>query len=332
MKSVLTPSRPQCGSADAQELFGSLSHLICVKIRTLSALILLCFLAKKSEIRGLAETVEIPCSADATIHEVFPQANFGAATQVNTGSTEHGVPGSPARTRGLYAFDLQGKIPPGATIDRVRVKMSVIFSPATPPVVVDYGLHRMFAHWGEGGGSGSSGRAALDGESSWQWRSKPDAWGTAGGQAGVDFQAAPSASVSMGAPGDYVLESNALKEELRQWLLDPAQNFGWILICGSEDIAQTAKRFGSREGGSPAVLTIDFSVPASDLNLSISRTSRGIHLAWSGGTPPYELQFKTNLSDAAWTPAAPASTNLTADLPALLEAQIFRVAVGISQP
>jgi hypothetical protein len=210
--------------------------------------------------------------------------------------------------------------------------MSVIFSPATPPVVVDYGLHRLLTHWGEGGGSGSSGRAALDGESSWQWRSKPDAWGTAGGEAGVDFQPAASASVSMGAPGDYVLEADALKDDLRQWLLDPSENFGWILICGSEDIAQTAKRFGSREGGSPAMLTVDFSLPGSDLNLNISRNSGGVHLAWSGGTPPYQLQFKTSLSDAAWTPAAPASTNLSADLPALQAAQIFRVAGGITQP
>ena len=54
------------------------------------------------------------------------------------------------------------------------------------------------------------------------------------------------------------------------------------------------------------MLTSPFSEPvqvtgAPTINLSITKTATGVRLAWTGGTGPFTVRRKTNLTDTQWT-------------------------------
>jgi hypothetical protein len=42
-------------------------------------------------------------------------------------------------------------------------------------------------------------------------------------------------------------------------------------------------------------------IPGSDVQVTVSRIPTGLRLTWTGGTGPFTVQKKTNLTDATWT-------------------------------
>jgi hypothetical protein len=48
-------------------------------------------------------------------------------------------------------------------------------------------------------------------------------------------------------------------------------------------------------------------------------------LNWAYGTPPFQVQVKTNLTDAVWNNVEPATPNSTATIPIQPGARFFRV-------
>ena len=103
--------------------------------------------------------------------------------------------------------------------------------------------------WGEGSGAGNNGSAASAGEATWNnalHGTSP--WTAPGGTIGTDYAAASSASTFVSGTGSYQWTGAGIASDVQ----------GWVLISQSEGVANTVRRFGSREGGAVASLPIDF--------------------------------------------------------------------------
>jgi hypothetical protein len=126
-------------------------------------------------------------------------------------------------------------------------------------------LHRVTNSWGEGGshagGEEGGGITAQTGDATWAFRFfNTQRWTTPGG----DFVAAPSATTNVSTVGFYSWSSPQLIADVQQWVDSPSQNFGW-LIRGAESSSGSAKRFDSRQNGTPAnrpVLEITYEMAA----------------------------------------------------------------------
>ena len=278
----------------------------------------------------LGEVVQIECSADTMIHELFDAANFGGHTQVASGSTQHVLDGHVTRTRALVRFSLEGKIPPGAALAGASLKVKVLPVPREPSAAADYELHRMLASWGEGTGTSNGGRAAAGGEAAWKWRANPLEWGEPGGQAGSDYALSSSARTNVAEVGEFTFSDPQLVEDVKRWLATPAENLGWMLLCSSEEAGLTARRFGSREGGSPVVLTLEFASSGVELRFSsIERQGTNAVVSWTGGSAPYQLQSRDIFGGGIWTNAALPETSASRQIPMTNRQRFFRVVSGL---
>lgn len=58
---------------------------------------------------------------------------------------------------------------------------------------------------------------------------------------------------------------------------------------------------------------------------SIVKSGSNVVINWAYGTPPFQVQFKTNLANAVWSNFGPSTTNSTATVPIQPGARFFRV-------
>lgn len=189
-----------------------------------------------------AETVFIEASQDNTLYE-SPQGSVsnGAGIYLFAGRTN----GAELR-RGVVAFKDLSAIPAGATIQSVKLHlyMSKTSSAGTPVRLV-----RLLSDWGEGTSDATQqegqGAPAQTGDATWvHTHFNNAAWSTPGG----DFAGDESAQVNVSGVGSYTFESTAATvSDVQNWLDNPGENFGWILIA--DESARSSKRFNSREHG-----------------------------------------------------------------------------------
>lgn len=64
--------------------------------------------------------------------------------------------------------------------------------------------------------------------------------------------------------GTYVWSGAGLVSDLHAWVSNTVPNHGWLLK-GNETTTSTVKKFYSREGFTPPVLTVDYTPPAVDV-------------------------------------------------------------------
>ncbi len=174
--------------------------------------------------------------------------------------------GSPRRA--LLRFDLSS-IPSNATINAVTLRFVIDRAAIGSRLDDQARLHKVLAAWSEGnsnGGTGGAGTPAASGDATWNVRffgALPSAPWT---QPGGDFAVSASSSITIGGLGSYTVPSTpSLVQDVQNWLLTPASNFGWILI-GPEgnDVSQRARRLYSRTSAavdSRPQLQVDFSLP-----------------------------------------------------------------------
>lgn len=172
--------------------------------------------------------------------------------------------------RGVMAFDLSG-IPADSTIDAVSLRLRQTNPNNNLPLARTVSLHRLNRDWGEGTsdgtlgqGGGGAGGPATTGDATWLHTFFNDQfWDNPGG----DFAAAASASAQVGGNGDYVWESPEMTADVQNWVENPEANFGWLLR-GDESAVATAKRFGSRESGTPPVLVVQYTPAQNGMDFS----------------------------------------------------------------
>ena len=194
---------------------------------------------------------------DNTLYESDTLSN-GAGNHLFAGQTR-----LRSKRRALLAFDVAGAVPPGATLDSVRLTlhMSRTVGTAADPVA----LHRVLAGWGEGASDApaneGAGTDAATGDATWLHTFFDSTlWQTPGG----DFDSIASATVLVGGEAAYTWGStDTMVADVQGWLDAPEKNFGWMLIGDEADII-TTKRFESRENPDTTarpVLRLFYSVP-----------------------------------------------------------------------
>ncbi len=263
----------------------------------------------------LAETITLNPSADTTLFELDPDFNFGAQPDLPIGTL--GTAANLSKSRGLFRFDLAGKIPTNAIIQSAKLVLTVTKTPTDAPANSNFGLHRMLRDWAEGtkrGVESPGGAQASPNDSTWKARFFPDQlWAAAGGTAGVDYLAAASAATRIVGNGSYAFGSTTnLARDVADWLANPGMNFGWMLITESESTAKTARRFGSREHPTrPPVLEIQYSAP-----IGLPQQPRITAISWNNREASirftveagvsYTLEGRSDFATGAWQAIATA--------------------------
>ena len=156
-----------------------------------------------------------------------------------------GVPDEPVRRRAVIAFkNINEEIPADATITSVKLRLHISFDNSEATLI---NLHRLTSDWGEGASDAlppeDTGTSAQTGDATWIHTFWPNAeWSTPGG----DFVAESSGTELMDSIGYYTIESTPeMTADVQQWLDNPAENFGWVLIADED--RRTEKRFDTRE-------------------------------------------------------------------------------------
>src|SRR5713226_5453841 len=215
--------------------------------------------------RGFAETIQLPPSKDNTLYEDdFGNTSNGQGQYFFAGRTNGG-----SIRRGLIAFDIACNIPPGATIESVTLTLHVSGA-IGPEIEVD--LHAARVDWGEGAskaiGQEGSGAPAEPGDATWLHTFyDTQFWTSTGG----DFSPVITSSAAVTGIGFYTFDSMfdpGLVSDAQRWLDQPDTNFGWVVTVGDEYFPRSAKRFDSRENGTPElqpVLTVTYSTAGADL-------------------------------------------------------------------
>jgi hypothetical protein len=227
------------------------------------------FLSAALLIRAHADTVVLTPVADTTLieEEVARDHNAGGMPFVNAGTTQNFT-----TNRALFRFDLAGAVLPGSSVQQAEFIVEVVGKPKDGFAAAPFGLHRVLRPWGEGDKVADpthpgQGAAATLGEATWNDRFAftTNAWAVPGGAPDVDFVAALSAEATVYGLEDSpytFISSPVLIGDVQAWADHPDDNFGWILICQTESVDFTARRFGSREDTDrPPLLRIDFVPP-----------------------------------------------------------------------
>jgi spore coat protein A len=202
-----------------------------------------------------ATVVSLPASKDNTLYESATGALSNATGEyLFTGRTKNGLV-----RRAVLSFDVASVVPAGSTINSVTLQLHLSRNANSTLRLTS--VHRALADWGEGTSNASQnegeGTSATTGDATWIHRFFPATpWTVAGG----DFAAVASATVAVTGNGNYLWNSAGLATDVQAWIDTPGSNFGWV-VKGDESVAETAKRFDSRENGQAAsrpLLTIDY--------------------------------------------------------------------------
>lgn len=227
-----------------------------------------------------AGSLAITAAADTMIRDTADTPpGDGSSDGVEAGTTRLGQ-----TARILLQFAMTG-FPTNATLTNATLRLNVIKAPSAPPDA-PFSLHRMLLPWNETNADWF-GSGVLE-------------WSQPGGMAGLDFVAEPSATNQIPGTGIYVFSAPALFDEVRSWMTNSASNHGWMLLCDTEGVLQTARRFGTRESSDPGQrpqLILDYTAPLT-IELKNPRKENGQFVFEFTATPgtDYIIQYKDDIS------------------------------------
>jgi hypothetical protein len=189
-----------------------------------------------------ADVVMLNPSKDNTLYEVEDGGlSAGSGPHLFAGPILTGT-----ERRAVVAFDVAGNIPEGSTITLVTLSLECTMSLSGGG---NGALYRLTSDWGEGASNtgeispGGMGAPSEPGDATWIHTFFPETfWSNPGGDHVVDS----SAETVVGGAGTYVWgPTDAMVDDVTDWLNDPAENYGWVLI--GHGISGEAKRYASRE-------------------------------------------------------------------------------------
>jgi len=267
-----------------------------------------------------AATTNLTVVADTFLNSGAPDDNAGGILHVAAGSDGNG-----GKRRSLFRFDV-GVVPAGSIITSATLRLNVVGVPFFGAVNSTFDLFLLQAGWNEGANAtANNGGLAVLGEATWNSRIQSvAAWTAAGG----DYVLSATASCAVSNVGSYSWTGSGLVSNVQAWVDNPAQNNGWILISRSEATLRTARQFGSREGGAPAVLEVGYTAPPpitppqiTDFTLA----NGNLALGWTGQTnAKFDLEYTPAVGgNTAWKlaeanlPSAVSGSNVWANPPYL---------------
>lgn len=269
-----------------------------------------------------AETVYLTPSADTALLEAFPSNNFGGQLYFNSGTTQ-----TYTKNRGLLKFNIAGQLPANAKITYASLTLEVTgaTTEADRDTPSTFELRRMLRDWGEGNKSGqppSLGAPATINEANWAYRFAftTNTWSVPGGGSGVDFTIVASSEEYVYAPMFFPLSTFASNPQMiadvQNWLAQPTNNFGWMLLTQIEGTNFTARRFGSRENTNRApILEVSYFIPRINQITAVSNSLELRFVAEANQT--YTVEYRNALNQNPWqtltnVPALTESTNRVA--------------------
>ena len=210
---------------------------------------------------AVADTITVTSVADNTIIENSTGAMSSGASQFFLAGRTAASAGGTIR-RGVLKFDLSA-IPTGATVTSVSLRLNC--SGAGTGSQQTIALRRLLASWGEGPSLSTTedGAPSQVPDATWIHRFySSTAWSTPGG----DFSTTVTASRAVTTTGLYLWNSTSqFVADVQSMVSNPTANFGWC-VHGEESVADTLKRFDSREANSAAArpqLTVNYLPPTS---------------------------------------------------------------------
>ena len=294
--------------------------------------------------------VTLTAIADTSLWQRETNHNLGGSDLLIAGTT--GMDGN-AMGRMLFKFDLAGGLPPNAVIESATNYLRVVRAPSSvdnPAQNSIFTIRRVLYPWGEGNKTYSDPQTimtsttnATAGEATWTQRFFGDPtqrWIIPGGDLNDgDFAEAASGEFFMlaGKDRDYTFPLNVSGlADLREWLVRPELNFGWVLKSEAENFFGTARIIASREFTNALYrpqLTINYSLLIqAPLTISRSASQAIVRFPAQSGTI-YVPQFRSTVHASTWTDLQPlgplasaGSLQFTNDLPASAE-RYFRVIV-----
>jgi hypothetical protein len=187
---------------------------------------------------AFAETTTLIAVSDNTlIEDSSGSRSNGSADAIYVGRTQRD-----GLRRGLIRFDVS-TIPATATIQSASLKLLLFRG---RPDESHLRVHRSLNSWGEGASNyfGGLGGQALTNDATWLHRffGTSQLWANAGG----DYLVQASATEVIEAPENvtHTISGAGLITDIQQWLTQPSNNFGWVLVADND---ASAKGYASRE-------------------------------------------------------------------------------------
>ena len=212
--------------------------------RALTVFASVCFLCFQTSVCS-AQTVNLDATEDTTIYSNVVDNNGGGHAFNIAGTANNGN-----ERRSLLRFDLAG-IAPGSTVNSASLDLDITQVGNTGGT---FQLFRLDTDWAEGRGVGNQGAAALAGEATWNSAEFGSVDWTPGGSFFPPLLSEVSITSSIGESS--FSSSDNFIDAIQSIVDDPTQNFGFLISSSSG--AGSAIRIGSREGGSAASLSVDF--------------------------------------------------------------------------
>ena len=248
------------------DVMGSDTKTVCDRFRErlLLALMMLVLLCAAPNVR--ADSVSLLPVEDATISERYPDSLFGGDTTLESGAD--GPEGGGLRNRALLKFDPAANIPSNAIVTSAALTLTLVVSPSSTNLW--FSLHKVFQDWSE---------SAV----TWTNRlSPPVPWSAPGGTAPLDYSSSVTQSnliIGGAVPVAFTFASNpAMVANVQEWASNPANNFGWMLICELEELERSKRKFGSSERITTTQrpsLAVQFTLPAPPLTLTALPQTNG---------------------------------------------------------
>ena len=209
---------------------------------------------------------------DATITEKTPDTADGTGVVITSGTC--GSACGVLSSRALLKFNLSNSIPSNAVITSAALTVKVVNAGATSST---FDLRKLLRDWNE--------------SSTWNTRLAPSTlWTVSGASAPVDFSSVITQTNFIPGVGTYTFASNSnMVADVQEWVNNPTNNFGWIVISESQGTGQTERKFSSREDSANApTLVVQFSIPATPPQLLL--------LPHAGNQFQFSFQTESNRS------------------------------------
>ncbi len=227
--------------------------------------VVLTYLVPQNTTASGVNTVTV--SADTHVREDAVDKNFGIANKIETNPSNNAA--GTSEYHGLLRFDLS-MIPPGATINSATLKL--VSESSRSNHVVE--IREATRSWAEGGSDNSTcviGATWLapnctDTSTAWNgsggnFRSTPSPWGSA-------------VYATVTPVGGSTVQNATVTALVQDWINGTKTNLGFAMIATGTDTGQAD--WGSREGGKPATLVVDWVMPPSASTGTALSTNRAL--------------------------------------------------------
>lgn len=235
-------------------------------------------------------------SEDATISEHSQDLVSGAVTTIDSGSD--GPEQDALRNRALLKFDLATNIPSNAIVTSAALTLTLVKAPR--PDNLWFSLHRILRDWRE---------SAV----TWTNRlSPPAAWSVPGCGPPLDYSSSVTQSnLILGAtvPAAFTFASNfSMVADVQEWVRNPSNNFGWILVCEREDLERSKRKFASKEYAVSSIptnrpsLEVQFILPPTPMRLTLFPQTNGLFqfVFNAESNRYYTVEFSNDLISTNW--------------------------------